>query len=101
LKKEVAILSGITSRDLATKIAEDLRMIEEIVPVEFRVFPDGESTVKINKNLERKYCIVIQSTYPPVDRHLIQTLMMIKKCMPWAYVQLYHIWHMQDKTELS
>ena len=106
MKKEVAILSGITSRDLATKIAEDLRMIEEIVPVEFRVFPDGESTVKINKNLERKYCIVIQSTYPPVDRHLIQTLMMIKKCIDDGALGVcavipYMAYARQDRTFLE
>lgn len=80
MKIEIAILSGITSFDLAVKIAKNLKKIEKLVPVEFRIFPDGESTAKINRNLQGKYCIVIQSTYPPVDRHLIQTLMIIKKC---------------------
>jgi ribose-phosphate pyrophosphokinase len=80
LKIDIAILSGITSFDLAVKIAKDLKKTEQIVPVEFRLFHGTESTAIINRNLQGKYCIVIQSTYPPVDRHLIQTLMIIKKC---------------------
>ena len=78
MKIEIAILSGITSLDLAVKIAKDLK--KTVVPVEFRTFHDSWSTAIINRNLQGKYCIVIQSTYPPVDSHLIQTLMIIKKC---------------------
>lgn len=80
MKIEIAILSGITSLELAVKIAKDLKKTEEVVPVEFRTFHDSWSTAITNRNLQGKYCIVIQSTYPPVDSHLIQTLMIIKKC---------------------
>jgi ribose-phosphate pyrophosphokinase len=31
-------------------------------------------------NVKKKNCVIVQSTYPPTDRHLLQTLMMIKKC---------------------
>ena len=77
LEKEVSIIAGPSSYDLATKIAKDLDA--ELVPVDVRIFIDGESKIKMN-NVENKYCIIVQSTYPPVDRHLLQALMIIKKC---------------------
>ena len=30
-------------------------------------------------NVKQNYCIIVQSIYPPTDRHLLQTLIMIKK----------------------
>ena len=45
-----------------------------------RVFSDGESKIRINANLLNKKCIVVQSTYPPVDSHLMQALMIIYSC---------------------
>ena len=44
------------------------------------VFSDGESKIRINANLLNKKCIVVQSTYPPVDSHLMQALMIIYSC---------------------
>jgi ribose-phosphate pyrophosphokinase len=78
LEKEVSIIAGPSSYDLATKIAKDLGA--ELVPVDVHTFIDGESKIKMNK-VEKKYCIIVQSIYPPVDRHLLQALMMIKKCI--------------------
>ena len=43
-----------------------------------RIFSDGESNIKLGK--VGKNCVIVQSTYPPVDTHLIQLLMMAKKC---------------------
>jgi ribose-phosphate pyrophosphokinase len=31
-------------------------------------------------NVEGKDCVVVQSLYPPTDRHILQALMIIKKC---------------------
>lgn len=77
LEKEVSIIAGPSSYDLATKIAKDLDA--KLVPVDVRIFIDGESKIKMDK-VEKNYCIIVQSTYPPVDRHLLQALMIIKKC---------------------
>lgn len=45
---------------------------------ELRVFSDGESKIRI-PTLGGK-CILVQSTYPPVDTHLFQTMMIARKC---------------------
>jgi ribose-phosphate pyrophosphokinase len=80
LKKDISILAGPSSSDLAIKIAKNLKDIADLVPVDVDIFSDGESKIKINKDIRKKHCIIVQSTYPPTDRHLIQMLMMIKKC---------------------
>ena len=75
--KDVSIIAGPSSVDLATAIAKHLDA--ELVPVDLRIFPDGESKIKMRR-VDKDYCIVVQSTYPPTDRHLLQALMMIKRC---------------------
>jgi ribose-phosphate pyrophosphokinase len=77
LYKDVSIIAGPSSLDLATVIAKHLDA--ELVPVDLRIFPDGESKIKMRR-VDKDYCIVVQSTYPPTDRHLLQALMMIKRC---------------------
>jgi ribose-phosphate pyrophosphokinase len=77
LYKDVSIIAGPSSLDLATAIAKHLDA--ELVPVDLRIFPDGESKIKMRR-VDKDYCIVVQSTYPPTDRHLLQALMMIKRC---------------------
>jgi ribose-phosphate pyrophosphokinase len=77
LQKELSIIDGPSSPDLAAKIAQDLRA--ELIPVDVRIFSDGESRIKMG-NVKKKNCVIVQSTHPPTDRHLLQTLMMIKKC---------------------
>ena len=75
--KDVSIIAGPSSLDLATAIAKHLDA--ELVPVDLRIFPDGESKIKMRR-VDKDYCIVVQSTYPPTDRHLLQALMMLKRC---------------------
>ena len=75
--KDVSIIAGPSSLDLATAIA--MHLDAELVPVDLRIFPDGESKIKMRR-VDKDYCIVVQSTYPPTDRHLLQALMMIKRC---------------------
>jgi ribose-phosphate pyrophosphokinase len=77
LYKDVSVIAGPSSVDLANGIAKHLDA--ELVPVDLRIFADGESKIKVTK-VEKHYCIVVQSTYPPTDRHLLQALMMIKRC---------------------
>jgi len=78
LYKDVSIIAGPSSLDLATAIA--MHLDAELVPVDLRIFPDGESKIKMRR-VDKDYCIVVQSTYPPTDRHLLQALMMIKRCL--------------------
>jgi ribose-phosphate pyrophosphokinase len=77
LQKELSVIAGPSSPNLAAKIAQDLRA--ELIPVDVRLFTDSESKIKMG-DVKKKNCVIVQSTYPPADRHLLQTLMMIKKC---------------------
>ena len=77
MQKELSVIAGPSSPNLAAKIAQDLRA--ELIPVDVRLFTDSESKIKMG-DVKKKNCVIVQSTYPPADRHLLQTLMMIKKC---------------------
>lgn len=79
MKKQVSIVSGPSSSDLANGIAK--LMNTEAVPVESRIFSDGECKLTIKARFDERICVIIQSTYPPTDRHLLQTLMIVKKCV--------------------
>jgi ribose-phosphate pyrophosphokinase len=49
-------------------------MNAEVVGVDAKVFPDGESRIRITTQVRNKPVILVQSTYPPVDQHLVQLL---------------------------
>jgi ribose-phosphate pyrophosphokinase len=76
--KDVVVLPGPASLELGNCIADYLKSIS--IPVDLRVFSDGESKIRIDANLSNKKCIVVQSIYPPVDTHLMQTLMITYGC---------------------
>ncbi len=71
-------MAGSSSLDLGNHISTRLKA--ESVPIGLRIFSDGESKIRIDANLSNRKCIVVQSTYPPVDSHLLQTLMIISCC---------------------
>jgi ribose-phosphate pyrophosphokinase len=73
---EISVIAGPASSDLADRVAK--RLGAHLVPTELRVFSDGESKLKIGK--VGKNCVIVQSTYPPTDTHLMQALMIAKKC---------------------
>lgn len=73
---EVSVIAGPASSDLANNIAKSLGV--QLKMAQLRVFPDGESRIKLDK--VGKNAIIVQSTYPPTDTHLIQIMMMARKC---------------------
>ncbi|HET6591198.1 MAG TPA: ribose-phosphate diphosphokinase [Candidatus Nitrosocosmicus sp.] len=72
------VLPGPSSTQLGRSIASCLNV--ELVNVELRTFSDGESKIRINADLSEKKCIIVQSTFPPVDSNYLQTLMMVSYC---------------------
>jgi ribose-phosphate pyrophosphokinase len=54
--------------NLSAKLGAKLLTVETID------FPDGESKIRIVDEVRNKKVIVVQSTYPPVDKHLLQLL---------------------------
>ncbi|TAK27639.1 MAG: ribose-phosphate pyrophosphokinase, partial [Nitrosarchaeum sp.] len=71
------VISGSSSEDLAKKLAK--RLGANLLKSQLRIFPDGESKITLKGKLQKNKIIVIQSTYPPVDENLIQTLSIISK----------------------
>ena len=74
------MIAGPASSDLADRVAK--RLSAHLVAVELRVFSDGESKMKMGR--VGKNCIIVQSTYPPADTHLMQALMMAVRCAEGA-----------------
>lgn len=102
--KDLAVLPGPSSIKLGTSIASILNV--DPVEVELRTFSDGESKIRINANLVNKRCIVVQSTFPPVDSHYLQTLMMLSYCIKSGAAEVipvvpYMGYARQDRTFLD
>jgi len=76
------VISGSSSEDLAKKVAKKLGA--NLIKSQLKIFPDGESKITLNKKLQKNKIIVIQSTYPPVDEKLIQTLSIISKAKEYG-----------------
>jgi ribose-phosphate pyrophosphokinase len=73
---DISVVAGPGSFDLAKNIAK--RLGARLSVASLRIFSDGESNIKLGK--VGKNCVIVQSTHPPTDTHLIQLLMMAKKC---------------------
>ena len=73
---DISVIAGPASTDLAEKIAK--RLGAQLVAAELRIFSDGESKIKMGR--AGKDCVIVQSTHPPTDTHLMQMLMMARKC---------------------
>ncbi len=95
------MIAGPASPDLADRVAKGLGA--HLVATELRVFSDGESKIKIDKM--GKNCVIVQSTYPPADTHLMQALMMAIKCADGAHdvcaVIPYLAYARQDRAFLA
>ena len=85
---ELSVIAGPSSAELASRIARILDA--DLVEVDLRIFEDSESKLRVGKT-KKKCCIIVQSTYPPTDRHLIQLLMMIKKCADCKVDKIYAV----------
>ena len=68
------IVPGPASTELGRKIAESLK--QKIVPIEFKRFPDGESYIRFDGEVENEDVIIVQTTSPPQNENLVQLLLM-------------------------
>ena len=64
------VIPGPASKELGLSLAELLGA--DVVPVKHRLFPDGESYVRFDGSVEGEAVAIIQSTYPPQDKHLLE-----------------------------
>jgi len=69
------VVSGPASQDLGRKVAAMLK--SKIVSVIFKAFPDGESYLRLDGDVKGEEVVIVQTTGPPQDMHLIQLFLMV------------------------
>jgi len=74
-QSDLKIFSGRASRDLAERICRYLKL--PLGQGHTDMFPDGELLVKIEEDVRGRDCFVVQSTYHPVNAHLMELLIWI------------------------
>ena len=70
------VVPGPASQELGIEIA-NLLPKAEIAPITFKDFPDEELYIRIDKKMKGEHIIIVQSTYPPQDYHLMQLYQLI------------------------
>lgn len=78
----ITVIGGKASEDLAKKLAKKLKA--NFISSDLRIFPDGESKITINAKPKKGKIVVVNSTYPPVDSNLMQTLSLISKAKQFS-----------------
>lgn len=73
--KDIKIFAGNSNKDLAISIAECLGL--PLGKSEIGMFSDGEISVSIGESVRGSDVFVVQSTSSPVNRHLMELLLMI------------------------
>ncbi len=69
------VIPGPASPELGARIAE--RIGVESHPVVHRIFPDGESYIRIPAPLKGETAIIVQTTFPDPDKSLLQLFLMV------------------------
>jgi ribose-phosphate pyrophosphokinase len=70
------VMPGPASLELGGKIAEKLGVASH--PVDHRIFPDGESYIRLTAPVEGETVVVVQTTFPNPDRGVVQLLLMVR-----------------------
>lgn len=68
------ILPGPASQDLAKRSATELQA--KLVPVFFKKFPDGESYIRIDGDVQGQDAVIVQTTSPPQDERMMQLFLL-------------------------
>jgi ribose-phosphate pyrophosphokinase len=67
------VIQGPASRELGMRVASELGV--EPYPVEHRVFPDGESYIRLTSPVREEDVVIVQTTAPGQDQKLMQLFM--------------------------
>ena len=78
----VTVVAGKASEDLAKKLAKRLKA--GFITSDLRIFPDGESKITINAKPKKGKIVIVNSTCPPVNSNLMQTLSLISKARQFS-----------------
>ncbi len=71
----IKIFSGRASQELGRRICDYLNL--PMGQARTLMFPDGELTVKVDEDVRGRDCFIVQSTYHPVNAHLMELLIYI------------------------
>jgi len=71
----VIVIPGPASQDLGRKVANILK--SRVIPVVSKTFPDGESYIRLDNEIENKEVVIVQTTGPPQDAHIMQLFLMV------------------------
>jgi len=71
----VIVVPGPASQDLGRKVANMLN--SRIVSIIFKTFPDGESYLRLDGDIKGEEVVIVQTTGPPQDMHLMQLFLMV------------------------
>ncbi len=74
-RDEIRVFAGRASRDLAERLCGHIGI--PLGQGRTDLFPDGEVLVKIEEDVRGRDCFVVQSTYNPVNAHLMELLIYI------------------------
>lgn len=74
-KDDLKIFCGRASRELTERICRYLDL--PVGQGRTDIFPDGELIVKIDEDVRGRDCFIVQSTYHPVNAHLMELLIWI------------------------
>lgn len=69
------IVGGPAANGVDERISKILGL--KLVRPVYKRFPDGEAYFRIEESVEGEEVVVIQSTYPPQDSHLIEALLLV------------------------
>lgn len=69
------IVAGPASIDLSSKVSALLGV--HAIPMEYKVFPDGEFYIRFTEDINGEDVIIIQTTGPPQDSNFIKLLLLI------------------------
>jgi len=77
--ERLVLLSGRAHRELAAEIGQYLGL--GLGAVKLADFPDGEISCQLEENIRGRDVFLIQPTGPPVDKNLMELLIMIDACV--------------------
>jgi ribose-phosphate pyrophosphokinase len=72
------VFSGQATPRLAEAVARELGLT--LAPCTIARFPDGEVGVELHETVTRREVVLIQSSAPPVDQHLMELLVFVDAC---------------------
>jgi ribose-phosphate pyrophosphokinase len=77
-ERPLTIVAGTANPDLSANIAEQLGI--HLASCRLQPFPDGELQVELQQSVRGHDVHLVQSTSPPVERHLLELVLLADAC---------------------